>query len=93
MKLTDRQLGVVKDLLGLDPIPQTHPQYAALIDTHGDHTFFINRHGLMVFVEQDGDRGGRAPQLTYIAAWTDEARTALARVEPVEVGVEMRDPD
>ena len=97
MKLTPTQIAATRDSIEATPLPEDHPVMGQLEEAFGEHTFFIDRNGLSVFVDQsevpaevelpEGD-----PRLVLIAAWTDESRQALGPVEPVDTGVTLPQP-
>ena len=80
MKLTDSQAATAREVLGADPIPADHPVAAQLSETFGDHSFYLDNNGLLVFepVSDEPDKSC----LFLIAAWTDEDRKQLGGIQP-----------
>ena len=64
-------------------IPENHPVVGQLNSLFGDHTFFLDAHGLNI-VEPTGstDTGGQTAQVVKLAGWTDGDRTSLQPHEP-----------
>ena len=80
MKLTQAQAETAKETLGADPIPADHPVAQQLEQTFGEHSFYLDNNGLLVFepTEEDPEKAG----LFLIAAWTDENRKELGGIQP-----------
>ncbi|GMG83778.1 hypothetical protein LNKW23_29920 [Paralimibaculum aggregatum] len=88
MKLSTDQIAAAKAVLGADPLPQDHPVIAELEQAFGPNTFYLDQNGLLIFqaaAECDAD-GGEA-RLVLVAAWSDEQKSALGRIEPVDTGI------
>lgn len=84
MRLTVSQIAEVKELTGVEPVPEDHPNQCDLIRAFGDHTFFLDSNGLHV-LESEVDDNGDGTQNVYVlrvASWADDDRTALAPHEP-----------
>lgn len=79
-------------------IPENHPVVHQLNSLFGDHTFFLDAHGLNI-VEPTGttDTGAQTAQVVKLAGWSDGERTSLAPHEPevteVMVVLEPAGPD
>ena len=79
-------------------IPDNHPVVGQLNSLFGDHTFFLDSHGLNI-VEPAGtsDTGAQTAQVVKLAGWTDGQRTSLQPHEPevteVMVVLEPRGPN
>lgn len=80
MKLTDDQQAAVKAAFGAEPIPDEEPALEELKGAFGEHTFYLDPQGLLIF-EPDPDAEGAA-RAVLIARWTSEERQALGAVEP-----------
>jgi hypothetical protein len=64
-------------------IPENHPVVHQLNSLFGDHTFFLDAHGLNI-IEPAGktDTGAQTAQVVKLAGWSDGDRTSLAPHEP-----------
>src|SRR5690625_1319476 len=94
MKLTNTQNAATTESPGATPVPEYHPVMAQLRDAFGEHTFFLDHEGLSVFVDEDEVEDGfdlpeGEPRLVMIAAWTDDGRSSLGPVEPVDRGITL----
>lgn len=97
MKLTNTQIAATTESLGATPVPEDHPVMDQLRDAFGEHTFFLDHAGLSVFVDEDEVQEGfelpeGEPRLVMIAAWTDDQRSSLGPVEPVDRGITLPEP-
>lgn len=97
MKLSKVQIAATRDSLGATPVPDDHPVMEQLKQAFGEHTFFLDQSGLSVFVEQgevpaEVELPEGEPRLVMIAAWTDESRSALGAVEPLDRGITLPEP-
>lgn len=86
MKLTDNQVAIAKTAIGADPIPTDHPAMDQLEQAFGEHTFYLDQNGLLVF-EPDSEpleapEAQEAARLVLIAAWSDDSRQELGAVQP-----------
>ncbi len=85
MKLTSAQLEQTLTQVEAQAIPDNHPMVQQLNDLFGDHTFFLDRHGLSI-VEPAADAPAEGPQaarIVNLANWTDANLTSLAPHDPV----------
>jgi len=90
MLLTDEQIAVARETIGASPVDPAHPAISQLIQAFGEHTFYVDQNGLLVFVdpvEMEQEPGD--PRLVLIAAWTDDQRRELGAVNPVDTGVTL----
>lgn len=83
MILSESQVAVAKATLGADPVPADHPAMPQLQQAFGDHTFYLDANGLMVFepAEEQAD-AQQAARLFLVAAWADENKQQLSPVQP-----------
>lgn len=81
MKLTDKQVRIVEEQVGVKALPEEHPVVENLKDAFGDHTFFLDAAGLNV-VEPFPDQGSTQGTVVKIASWTNDERNELAGHEP-----------
>lgn len=85
MKLTKPQIETVRDRFGSDPVPEDSPAVDLLKQHFGDHTFYVDEVGVLVFEAEDPGPGdeGRFALPVRVASWTDEKREALELHDPV----------
>jgi hypothetical protein len=83
MKLNSAQLERTLGQLEARPIPDDHPVIPQLNDLFGEHTFFLDSHGLNI-VEPVGAAGSSAQsaKVVNLASWSDETRSGLELHEP-----------
>lgn len=90
MKLTNEQIAAARDTLGASPVDPEHPAVAQLEQAFGEHTFYVDQNGLLVFVDPvELDQEPGDPRLVLIAAWTDDEKRQLGAVNPVDTGVTL----
>jgi hypothetical protein len=96
MKLSEKQIAVVKARLGADPLEQENSAMPALRQAFGDHTFYVGPDGLLIFepLAESANSAGSA-QLVLVASWTDENKNALTPVpaRPTEQTVDFAADD
>ncbi len=64
-------------------VPDNHPAMSKLVEIYGDHTFFLDKHGLNIIEPADApNAGGQIAKVVELASWLDEERSALAPHEP-----------
>ena len=85
MRLTAEQVERTLHQFDAQPIPDDHPVVEQLNDMFGDHTFFLDSHGLSV-VEPTEPEAGTATVIN-IADWSDEDLTRLAPHPPQRTDV------
>ncbi len=91
MKLNEHQMAVVRDQLGADPLPETHPSYPALTQAFGEHSFYVSDQGLLVV--QQVPEAPQTGRLVLVAAWTDDSKSELGAIEPqpTELAIDFAD--
>ncbi|MEZ5669843.1 MAG: hypothetical protein R3F55_20875 [Alphaproteobacteria bacterium] len=83
MKLSSQQVVSVKTALGADPLEDHNPAMDSLVKAFGEHTFYVFTDGLFVLEPvNDAAMAGDPARLVLVAAWTDEKRNALQKVQP-----------
>jgi len=84
MILSENQVAVAKATLGADPVPADHPAMPQLQQAFGEHTFYLDANGLMVFepAEDAAADAKEAARLVLVAAWADESKQQLSPVQP-----------
>jgi hypothetical protein len=88
MKLNSAQLKQTLAQFEAQPIPNDHPLLPKLNEMFGNHTFFLDVHGLSVVepMEDDVD-GAQAGTIVNVADWSDAHRSSLAPHEPQQTEV------
>ncbi|GAB4523340.1 MAG: hypothetical protein Kow00133_11290 [Amphiplicatus sp.] len=91
MQLDATQIGAVEKSTDLVAIAEDHSAFAALRQAFGEHTYFVNNHGLYVF-RREGAKNGEATRarLFAFAMWSQENENQLAPLaEPLATDVTM----
>jgi len=83
MKLTSAQVERTLDQFEAQAIPENHPLIPQLSRIFGDHTFFLDSHGLNI-VEPAGAQSG---EVMNVADWGDANLTSLSPHEPQSTDV------
>lgn len=90
MKLTDNQIAATRAAIGAKPVAADHPAIPQLEQAFGEHTFYADENGLLVFVDPaELEEAPGDPRLVLIAAWTDEEKRQLGAVKPVDTGITL----
>jgi hypothetical protein len=83
MKLNAALVDRTLDQFQAQAIPENHPAVAQLNSLFGDHTFFLNAHGLNIVEPTDTvNSGTQTAQVVRLAEWKDAERTSLVPHEP-----------
>jgi hypothetical protein len=83
MKLNSALVDRTLDQFEAQAIPDNHPAVAQLNSLFGDHTFFLNAHGLNIVEPTDTtNSGAQTAQVVRLAEWKDAERTSLVPHEP-----------
>jgi hypothetical protein len=83
MKLNSARLERTLGQFEARAIPDDHPVIPQLNDLFGEHTFFLDRHGLNIV--EPAEAGGAAAQsgkVVNLASWSDDDRSGLEVHEP-----------
>ena len=80
MKLSEDQAATVKAQLGADPIPSDEPAVGQLTEAFGDHTFYLDANGLIIFEETEDEND--AARAVVVAVWADDDKTQLGGIDP-----------
>ena len=81
MKLSDLHIALVAKRLNVQALDPENDATKMLVDTFGDHTFYLDPGGLNIFEHSTGD-AGESLILVKIADWVDDMRTVLQPIEP-----------
>ncbi len=80
MKLNSAQLERTLGQFKARAIPDDHPVIPQLNDLFGEHTFFLDSHGLNI-VEPVG-AATESAKVVNLASWSDDSQSGLALHEP-----------
>src|SRR4029450_5151606 len=83
MKLNSTQVERTLGQFEARTIPDDHPLIPQLNDLFGEHTFFLDRHGLNIVepVEAAG-AAAQSAKVVNLASWSDDNRSSLELHEP-----------
>ena len=81
MKLSDVHIALVAKELNIQALDPEDDATKMLVETFGEHTFYMDPGGLNIFVHSTGD-AGESLILVKIADWVDGTRTGLQPIEP-----------
>ena len=83
MKLTSAQVERTLTQFEGDVIPDNHPVVPQLNSMFGEHTFFLDSHGLnIVEPAEAGGAGVQSAKVVNVASWSDANSTRLEAHEP-----------
>lgn len=78
MKLSASQIQVIHAKTGAQPIPETNLVLKQFVEAFGEHTFYIDPLGLVIWEPEPGVNGARlAVRAVQVAAWSDGDRSRL----------------
>ena len=80
MKLNSAQLERTLGQVETHLIPDDHPLIPQLNDLFGEHTFFLDRHGLNIV--EPVEAGGVSGIVVNLASWNDDSQSGLEVHEP-----------
>jgi hypothetical protein len=64
-------------------VPDDHPAMPKLVELFGDHTFFLDEHGLSIVEPADpADRKGQVATVVELASWTGAQPSGLVPHTP-----------
>jgi hypothetical protein len=95
MKLNSAQVERALSQFEAHAIPDDHPMVPRLNELFGDHTFFLDSHGLNVVEPRDGgDADAQEGTVVNLANWSDSKLTSLAphTPQPTEIVVMLETP-
>ncbi len=83
MKLDSDQVGTIRHGVGADPIPNAHAVMPDLVSAFGEHTFYLDQAGLVVWEWLYGPEADNQPVVAVkLAGWADENKTTLEPHDP-----------
>lgn len=83
MKLNSEQVGTIRTGVGADPIPETHAVMADLLSTFGEHTYYLDQSGLVIWEWLHGPQAEKQPVVAVkLAGWVDDTKTTLQPHDP-----------
>ena len=71
MKLNARQATAIEDRFGVEAVEEDDPAIDRLVDTFGDHTFFLDTDGVSV-IEPHPEGDGATGVVVKLASWTED---------------------
>ena len=90
MKLTWAQIERTLSQFEAQAIPESHPVLTRLNELFGDHTFFLDSHGLNIIEPAGPAQMGTQGQVVKIASWDEANPHSLAPHEPEPTDVVIR---
>jgi hypothetical protein len=83
MKLTSAQVERTLTQFEGDVIPDNHPVVPQLNSMFGEHTFFLDSHGLNIVESAEaGGAGVQSAKVVNVASWSDANSNRLEAHEP-----------
>jgi hypothetical protein len=82
MKLTSAQVERTLTQFQGEVIPDNHPVIPQLKSLFGDHTFFLDSHGLTIVEPEAAGSGAQSAKVLNVANWTDADPNRLKPHEP-----------
>ncbi|MDR3497389.1 MAG: hypothetical protein P4L82_22580 [Ancalomicrobiaceae bacterium] len=82
MKLTSEAIETTVRQIDVQPVPDDHPVVQQFNILFGDHTFFVDSHGLNIVEPDKPADGMETGRIIRLASWTDETRTKLEKHDP-----------
>ena len=84
MKLTSTQIERTLTQFRGEAIPDNHPVIPQLNSLFGEHTFFLDRHGLNIVEPAEAAAGAAAQsaKVVNLGSWSDDDPTGLELHEP-----------
>jgi hypothetical protein len=88
MKLNSAQVQRTLDQFEARVIPDENPLIAKLNDLFGDHTFFLDQHGLnIVEPVEAAEPAAECAKVVKLASWSNDSRTDLKLHEPAATDI------
>jgi len=88
MKLNSAQVQRTLDQFEADVIPDENPVIAKLNDLFGEHTFFLDQHGLnIVEPVEAAEPAAESVRVVKLASWSNDSRSDLKLHEPAETDI------
>ena len=88
MKLNSAQVQRTLDQFEARVIPDENPVIAKLNDLFGEHTFFLDQHGLnIVEPVEAAEPAAECAKVVNLANWSDDSRSDLKLHEPAETDI------
>jgi len=82
MKLNSAQLERTLGQFEARAIPDDHPVIPQLRDLFGEHTFFLDSHGLNIVEPVEATGAAQSAKVVNLANWSDDNRSGLELHEP-----------
>jgi hypothetical protein len=83
MKLNSAQIRRALGQFEARVIPNAHPVIAQLNELFGEHTFFLDQHGInIVEPVEAAEPAAECAKVVNLASWSDDSRSSLELHEP-----------
>ena len=82
MKLNSAQVQRTLDQFEASVIPDEAPVIAKLNELFGEHTFFLDQHGLNIVEPVEATGAAQSAKVVNLANWSDDNRSGLELHEP-----------
>ena len=88
MKLNSAQVQRTLGQFEARVIPDEHPVIAQLNDLFGEHTFFLDQHGLnIVEPVEAAEPASECAKVINLASWSDDSQSGLELHEPAATDI------
>ena len=88
MKLNSAQVQRTLGQFEARVIPDDHPVVAQLNDLFGEHTFFLDQHGLNIMEPVEAaEPAAECAKVVNLANWSDEGRSGLKPHDPAATDI------
>jgi hypothetical protein len=88
MKLNSAQVQRTLDQFEARVIADENPLIAKFNDLFGDHTFFLDQHGLnIVEPVEAAEPAAECAKVVKLASWSNDSRSSLKLHEPAETDI------
>jgi len=88
MKLNSAQVQRTLDQFEASVIPDEAPVIAKLNELFGEHTFFLDQHGLnIVEPVEAAEPAAECAKVVSLANWSDDKRSSLKLHEPADTDI------
>lgn len=87
MKLSSAQIAAVEKATGANPLPDEDPANRKLCETIGEHTFYVDRQGLLVLEKPEAPEAPEESlEVVRVGQWVEGNDQQLALTPPERTG-------
>lgn len=86
MKLSTAQIAAVERATGANPLPEDNAAQVKLSEALGDHTFYLDQQGLVVFEQPADAKSEDTLEIVRVGQWTDDQQQELGLTSPQPTG-------